>query len=115
MTDQEVEILLAEAPEFVDRYLVLAEAADGDPGAAATFVELADYVVGLVDEIERFRPSLVRCLAALEAVAENSESPEDLIVWSFFDELSPDDIRRLDPWIGPHTRALVDAADRTSA
>jgi hypothetical protein len=113
MTETEVEILLAEAPEFLERYLALVEAVDGNPGAAATFVELAGYVVGLVDGIERFRPSLVRCLAALERVAESSEDAEDFVVWSFFDELSPDHIRRLDRWIGPHTRALVDAADRT--
>ena len=41
----------------MDRYLDLAEAADGDPGMAATLTELADYVAGLVAEIDRSRPS----------------------------------------------------------
>jgi hypothetical protein len=47
MIDDEVTLLLDQAPEFTDRYLGLVEEADGDPGAAATFVELADYVAGL--------------------------------------------------------------------
>ena len=108
MIDDEVVLLLDQAPEFTERYLELVETADGDPGAAATFVELADYVAGLALAIEQFRPTLVRCLGALEAVAETSEDAEDLIVWSFFDNLSPDDFRRLELWIGPRTRSLVD-------
>jgi hypothetical protein len=50
----------------------------------------------------------------VEKVAETSEDAEELIVWSFFDNLSPDDVRRLDPWLGPATRALVDEADHTA-
>jgi hypothetical protein len=114
MIDDEVGLVLEVAPEFTDRYLDLVAAADGDPGAAATFVELADYVAGLATAVERFRPSLVRCLAGVEKVAETSEDAEELIVWSFFDNLSPDDVRRLDPWLGPATRALVDEADHTA-
>jgi hypothetical protein len=108
MIDDEVSLLLDQAPEFTDRYLDLVEAADGDPGAAAAFVELADYVAGLATALEQFRPALVHCLGAVEKVAETSENAEELIVWSFFDNLSPDDIRRLDLWIGPRTRSLLD-------
>ncbi len=111
--DPEVELVLERAPGFIDRYLELVDGADGDPGAAAAFVELADYAAGLAEGVERFRPSLVGCLAAVEAVAESSENAEELIVWSFFDNLSPDDISRLDPWLGPRTRLLVDEADRS--
>ena len=84
---------------------------DGDPGAAAAFVELADYVSGLAEAVEQFRPALVRCLSAIETVAETSEDAEELIVWCLFDNLSPDDVRRLEPWLGPHTRSLLDGAD----
>jgi hypothetical protein len=109
--DDEVALVLAAAPGFVDRYLELVHSTDGDPGAAATFAELADYVAGLVAVVEDVRPTLVRCLTAVETVAETSEEAEDLIVWSFFDNLSPDDVRRLHRWIGPRTRSLLDQAD----
>ena len=108
MIDDEVSLLLDQAPEFTDRYLELVEEADGDPGAAAAFVELADYVAGLASGLEQFRPALVHCLGAVEKVAETSDNAEELIVWSFFDNLSPDDLRRLDLWIGPRTRSLLD-------
>jgi hypothetical protein len=71
MIDAQVALVLQAAPGFVDRYLDLAEAADGDPGMAATFTELADYVAGLVAEIERCTPLLTRCLEAVEAVASS--------------------------------------------
>jgi hypothetical protein len=112
MIDDEVAMVLAAAPGFVDRYLELVQAADEDPGSAATFAELADYVAGLMAAVEEVRPILVSCLGALEEVAETSEKAEELIIWSFFDNLSPDDVRRLDRWLGPETRSLLDQADR---
>jgi hypothetical protein len=111
MIDIEVAQVLEGAPEFVDRYLELVESADGDPGAPAVFAELADYVAGLAAEVERFRPTLERCLAGVEKVATTSEDAEELVVWSFFDSLSPDDLRRIETWLGPRTRALLDDAD----
>ncbi|HEY5252127.1 MAG TPA: hypothetical protein VIJ09_10710 [Acidimicrobiales bacterium] len=113
MIDDEVVLVLDHAPEFTDRYLELVEAADGDPGAPATFVELADYVAGLATALEQFRPALVHCLDAIEKVAQSSENAEELVVWSFFENLSPDDLRRLDLWLGPHTRSLLDEADHS--
>ncbi len=65
--------MLEAAPGFVDRYLDLVEATDGDPGMAATFTELADYVAGLAAEIERRRPVLARCLEGVESVAASSD------------------------------------------
>jgi hypothetical protein len=112
MPDDEVVLVLDGSPGFMDRYLALVEAADGDPGAAATFVELADYVAGLAAAMEEFHDPLVGCLGAVEKVAETSAEAEELIVWSLFDNLSPDDLRRLDPWLGPCTRSLLDAADQ---
>jgi hypothetical protein len=111
MTDTEVGLVLDGAPGFTGRYLELVDAADGDPGAAAAFAELAEYVSGLAEGVEQFRPALVGCLGAIETVAETSEDAEELIVWCFFDNLSPDDIRRLEPWLGPRTRSLLDGAD----
>jgi len=111
MMDPEVAVVLEAAPGFVDRYLDLAEAADGDPGLAATFTELADYVAGLAAEIERFTPVLARCLEAVESVAVSSDAAAELVAWAFLDSLSPDDRRRLARWLGPRTRALLDDVD----
>lgn len=112
MIDGDVARVLEAAPECADRYLELVESTDGDPGAAAVFVELAEYVGALVAGIERFRPALERCLAGVDRVAESSVDAEDLVVWAFFDNLSPDDVRRLGPWLGPQTRALLGEVDR---
>ena len=111
MTDAEVAVLLQSAPEFVDRYLDLAEAADGDPGAAATLTELADYVAGLVVEIEHLTPVLARCLQGVESVAVSSDDAAELVAWAFLDSLSPDDRRRLGDRFGPRTRALLREVD----
>ncbi len=113
MIDDEVAQILRSTPEFADRFMDLVESADDDPGAAAVFVELGDFVAGLLAAVEQVRPTLERCLAGLEAVAAGSSDAEELIVWSFFDGLSPDEVRLLGPWLGPRTRALLDDADRS--
>jgi len=109
--DQEVAVVLEAAPGFVDRYLDLVEATDGDPGLAATFTELADYVAGLAVEIERRRPVLARCLEGVESVAAGSQDGAEVVAWAFLDSLSPDDRRRIAGWLGPRTRALLDDVD----
>jgi hypothetical protein len=109
--EPEVVTVLEAAPGFVDRYLDLAEAADGDPGMAATFTELADYVAELASEIERFTPVLTRCLEGVESVAVSSDEAAELVAWAFLDSLSPDDRRRLVRWLGPRTRALMREVD----
>jgi hypothetical protein len=111
MLDPDVSALLESAPGFVGRYLELVEAADGDPGLGATFTELADYVAGLMTEIERFRPVLARCLAGVESVAVSSKDGTELVAWAFLDSFSPDDLRRLAGWLGPRTRALLEEVD----
>jgi hypothetical protein len=111
MLEAEVAEVLEATPGFVDRYLDLVEAADGDPGLAATFTELADYVAGLAAEIERSTPVLARCLAGVESVALRSDEAADLVAWAFLDSLSPDDRCRLSGWLGPRTRALLEEVD----
>ena len=111
MTDHEIKILLDEVPEFVPSFCDLVEAADGDPGAAAVFEELADFVAGLAEQLHLSRPCLVRCLSAVEAVARRSDDAEELVGWSFLDALSPDDRHLLGPWFGPTTRKLLAELD----
>ena len=118
----EVEAVLRAVPEFRDRYLALVEAADGDPGAAATLTELAEYLSSLLAEggnrgpgTPDHRPVLVRCLVAVEAVveraADGSPDDRDLIAGAFVDNLAPREIRLLEPWLGPHTRSLLTEID----
>ncbi len=111
MISPEIAVVLEASPGFVDRYLDLVEAADGDPGPAATFTELADYVAGLAAEIVRFTPILTRCLEGVESVAATSEDAAELVAWAFLDSLSPEDRRRIVGWLGPRTRALLDDVD----
>jgi len=111
--DDEVALILRECPEFVPAYLALVHEADGEPGAAAVLAEFADYVADLAGTVERSLPLLERCLVGVEKLARSSEDAEDLVVWSFFDALSADDVRRVEPWLGRQTRALVDDADRS--
>jgi hypothetical protein len=111
MLDPEVTVVLEASPGFIDRYLDLAEAADGDPGVAATFTELADYVSELAAQIERVTPVLVRCLDGVESVAVSSDDAAEVVAWAFLDSLSPDDRRRLARWLGPRTRALLHEVD----
>jgi hypothetical protein len=90
--EEEIEFVLAEAPEFLALYRKLVIDADGHPGAAATFAELARYVTWLLDEAERSHISLTRCLDAVEKVVKTSENAEDLVVWSFFEGLGNRDV-----------------------
>ena len=108
MFDPEVDLILRAVPEFAGAYLELVAAHDGDPGAAAAFAELAEFAAALAVEMERFRPLLTRMLAGVEQVAARSEDAEEVVGWGFLDNLSPDDLRRLEPWIGPATKALLE-------
>jgi hypothetical protein len=109
--DPEVDRLLDEVPELADRYLALAEAADGDPGAAAAFGELGELVAEIAAQLARLEPVLIRVLGAVEQVASSSEDAEELVGGAFLDSLTPDDLRRLEPWLGPATRAVADDLD----
>ena len=103
----ELVTILEAAPEFAPRYLELVAAVDGDPGPAAAFAELADFAAELAVTIDRYRPALTRILAGVEEVADRSADAEELVGWAFLDALSPDDLRRLEPWFGPATRAVL--------
>ena len=105
--EPEIELVLRAVPEFAARYLELVEAADDDPGPAIGFEELAAFVAELAEAVERCRPILERAMAAVEAVAADPGA-EDVVGWSFLDTLSPDERRRLVPWMGPRTAAALE-------
>lgn len=107
----DVVTILDAVPEYAERYLDLVEVVDGDPGPAAAFAELAEWAAELVLGLERYRPTLVQVLACVEDLARHSEDAEELVGWAFLDGLSPDDLRRLEPWFGTATRAILDGLD----
>jgi hypothetical protein len=105
--DPDVVTVLRAVPEFTDRYLVLVEAADGDPGAPAAFAELAEFVAALASKLRRLQPLLDRCLWAVETVAATSHEAQAHVGWAFLDSLSPDEAAALRSMFGPATNALL--------
>jgi len=108
MIDPDVVTVLRAVPQFAERYLDLVEAADGDPGAPAAFSELADFASELAERVDRHRSTLERLLRAVEEVAATSPEAESHVGWAFLDSLSPEEVRRLSPWLGPCTRSLAE-------
>jgi hypothetical protein len=108
--EPEIRSVLEAVPEFVDRYLELVESADGDPGAAAAFTELADFVADRLSGPKHSPALVARSLAAIEKVARESDDAEALVGWAFLDSFSADDLRRLQPWLGPQTLTVAAAA-----
>jgi hypothetical protein len=111
LQSEEVRALLQAVPEFTPRYLGLVEEADGHPGNNEAFSELADFVAELASGLEQFRPLLVRCLSAIERVAEVSEDAEELVGWCFLDYLSLDARRAVIPWLGPSTLSILETIE----
>jgi len=117
MLARDVSVLLEAVPEFVDRFLDLVEAADGDPGGESAFSELADFVADLLAktqtesavEAQRLHAVLGRCLAGLERVAEESADAEELVGWAFLDSLCPADAERLSVRFGPRTFVMAES------
>ncbi|HAM01121.1 MAG TPA: hypothetical protein DCQ30_02675 [Acidimicrobiaceae bacterium] len=106
--DPDVAVLLRRVPEFTDRYLLLVEQADGDPGTPATLGELADFAAELALQLEGLRPVLDRLMAMVEELSASADGGGDLVAGAFLDSLSPDDLRRLRPWFGRATWAILD-------
>ncbi len=99
--------LLLAVPELAPAYLELADAADDDPGSAAAFSALADLVADTVADGAGHQDLLRRIADAVEATAVHAPDAEELVVWSFLDELPPDTLAALVPVLGPRTRSLA--------
>lgn len=109
-----LDALAGHLPEFVPIYLALAEACDDDPGEPVVFAELADFVADRLALLETGRPVLERALAIIEAhldEAEDIDEAADVIGLAFFDSFSPEDRRRLVPWLGPRSLATLESLD----
>jgi hypothetical protein len=109
-----LDAVIGRLPEFLPTYLALAEACDDDPGEPAVFIELADFVAERLAALERGRPELERALDLVEAhldEAGDTGGAADLVGLAFFDSFSPEDRRRLLPWLGPRSLATLEALD----
>jgi hypothetical protein len=111
----DVSTLLEGTPEFSDRYLELVELADGYPGAQEVFSELAEFVAELAQGIDRFRPVLARCLAAVERVSEESDDAEELVGWCFLDYLPTETRQAVHQFLGPETREILELIENPTA
>jgi len=103
--------VLDAVPEFGPTYLALVAEFDDDPGAPVVFTELADFVADRLDALEGKLPVLLRALSAVEEVASLGGTAADLVAYAFLDSLSPDERRRVGPWLGRTTRALFDGLE----
>ncbi len=111
MIAPEVAHLLEAVPEFTDHFRNLCEVVDGDPGAAATFIELAEFVAGSLANDERSGPLVDRCLDAVEVVAMVSPDAEELVGWAFLGSLCPVDLDHIWAGLGPRTLSLASALE----
>lgn len=109
--DPSVAALLRSVPELVPRYLSLVVSLDDEPGAPVVFTDLADFVAERLAAVDREQPVLERALAAVESVAADGDGAAELVGYAFLDSFSPEDRRRVVPWLGPHARALADELD----
>ncbi len=107
--------LLRRLPEFLAAYHDLVDACGDDPGEALVLIELADFVAERLSLLETEADAVRRALGTIEACIDALD-PEDqgaleTLAGAFFDSFSPEDYRRLVPWLGPASRALVEEMD----
>ena len=98
-----IDALVTGLPEFAPRYLDLVAGCDDDPGGPLVLMGLADFVAERLVALESERSVLERALRLVEHLIEGSDDPEgasELVGLAFFDCFSPDDRRRLVPWLG---------------
>jgi hypothetical protein len=109
-----VDALVSGLPEFVPRYLDLVAGCDDDPGGPLILMGLADFVAERLVAFEAERAVLDRALGLVEHVIDGSDDPDgasELVGLAFFDSFSPDDRRRLAPWLGARSRLALETLD----
>ena len=109
MIEPEVEKVLTAVPELSPRYIELVEAADDDPGAPAVFEELAVFVTEhLRSEAGAIDDALVdRVLWAVESAAQGPDA-EELVSWSFLENLGEPELEELQGRMGRRTALLLE-------
>jgi len=98
------------------------EAGGDDPGQPLVLGELADFIADRLAAVEAETDVLRRAVAVVEACvagvdqSDSASTPDDegileMVAGAFFDSFSPEDRRRLVPWLGPGSRALLETLD----
>jgi hypothetical protein len=118
-TDDELGFLFVEVvrhlPEFVPRYMELAEAGDDDPGAAAVLLELADFAAARLRAVEAERSALARALGLVEALLDSLAGDSigtELVGYAFFDTFTVEDRRLLAANLGPRSLDLLESLEQ---
>jgi len=102
-------MVLRRLPQFAaQRYVELARAADAEPAGALVFEELAEMARGLAQAGDGAAARLAQLMAVVEEVATTSPQAGELVAGAFLENLSPDDLIRLERLMGRRTRALVE-------
>jgi hypothetical protein len=109
--ERPIALLRAALPEFEPRYLELVELYDEDLTAQVVFSELADFVT---DQMRSGEPDelVERCCAMLERIALAPQlDAEEVVGWSFLDQLDPATLSEIDPYLGTATCELLARLD----
>ena len=109
-----VEGLIEDLPEFIPLYRDLVDRFDNDPGEPAVLMELADFVADRLTALAKERLVVERALGVVEALLDSMADDVigcELVGFAFFDSLSLEHRRCLVPWLGPRSRALIDALE----
>jgi len=86
--DQAVAILRRQVPEFEERFLDLVELYGEDLTAEAVFMELADFVTGLL--VSCGAPgTLDRCFSAADEVVRTLAGGRELVGYALLNEVPP--------------------------
>jgi hypothetical protein len=95
---------------FEERYLDLLTIYDEDLTPAVVFAELAELVSALADSDsdESGEAVLEECFSAVEAILCLADfDAEEIIGWSFFDQLPSSVLDHLSPYLGPHAEEFL--------
>jgi hypothetical protein len=109
-----IDALVTGLPEFAPIYLDLVAGCDDDPGGPLILMGLADFVAERLLALESERTVLQRALGLVEHLIECSDDPDvasELVGLAFFDSFSPDDRRRLVPWLGGRSTLALETLD----
>jgi hypothetical protein len=109
-----VRALLDRVPEFAPHVVALVKEHDDDPGEPMVLIELADFIAPRLDAMTTERLVVEAAMAFVETLLDwraDDEVGRELFGAAFFDSFTPEDQRRLAPWLGPRARALLDALD----
>ena len=107
--------MLERVPEFAPNVAALVKEHDDDPGEPMVLIELADFIAPRLDAMTTERMVVEAAMAFVETLLDYRADDEvgwELFGAAFFDSFTPEDQRRLAPWLGTAgPGSLMDALD----